>query len=143
MLPIRNISYLSLMCCNFWEKCINRHKIGQGCSTPLKWYMTCGYCSLFCPVKINILCLFSFVFYCSVTCLKGYISVYKLATLAHFVVAGHIYRQQGMLKQTLLNAAFNFCLILPNPSKTHLSCNVFSFSLCLSFKGLHLDAFSP
>ena len=24
------------MYCNFWEKCINSHKIGQGCSTPLK-----------------------------------------------------------------------------------------------------------
>ena len=35
MLPIRNISYLSLMCCNFWEKCINSHWIGQGCSNPL------------------------------------------------------------------------------------------------------------
>ena len=35
MLPIRNISNLSPMCCNFWEKCINSHKIGQGCSTPL------------------------------------------------------------------------------------------------------------
>ena len=23
------------MCCDFWEKCINSHKIGQGCSTPL------------------------------------------------------------------------------------------------------------
>ena len=36
MLPIRSISYLSPMRCNFWEKCINRHKIGQGCSTLLK-----------------------------------------------------------------------------------------------------------
>ena len=36
MLPIRNISYLSPMCCNFWEKCMNSHKIGQGCSTPLR-----------------------------------------------------------------------------------------------------------
>ena len=36
MLPIRNISYLSPMCCNFWEKCINSHKIDQGCSNPLK-----------------------------------------------------------------------------------------------------------
>ena len=33
-LPIRNISYLWPMCYNFWEKCINIHKIGQGCSTP-------------------------------------------------------------------------------------------------------------
>ena len=23
------------MCCNFWEKCMNSHKIGQRCSTPL------------------------------------------------------------------------------------------------------------
>ena len=36
MLPIRNISHLSPMCCNFWEKCLNSHKIGQGCSTPLR-----------------------------------------------------------------------------------------------------------
>ena len=35
MLPIRNLSHLLLMCCNFWE-CINSHKIGQGYSTPLK-----------------------------------------------------------------------------------------------------------
>ena len=35
MLPIRNISYLSPICCNFWGKYINSHKIGQGCSTPL------------------------------------------------------------------------------------------------------------
>ena len=35
MLPIKNIYYLSPMCCNFWGKCIKCHKIGQGCSTPL------------------------------------------------------------------------------------------------------------
>ena len=35
MLPIKNISYLSPMSCNFWERCINSHIIGQGCSTPL------------------------------------------------------------------------------------------------------------
>ena len=35
MLPIRNISYLSSMCCNVWEKCKNSHKSGLGCSTPL------------------------------------------------------------------------------------------------------------
>ena len=35
MLSIRNISYLSPMCGNFWEKCINSHKIGLGFSTPL------------------------------------------------------------------------------------------------------------
>ena len=46
--------------------------------------MTCGYSSLFCPTKINILCWFSFVFYFSVICLTGYISVYKLATLRSF-----------------------------------------------------------
>ena len=50
----------------------------------LKWYMICEYCSLFCPAKINILCWFSFVFYCSVTHSTGYISVYKLATLHSF-----------------------------------------------------------
>ena len=33
---MRNISYLPLMFCNFWkQKCINRHKIGQGCNTTL------------------------------------------------------------------------------------------------------------
>ena len=37
MSPIRNISYLSPMCCSFWEKCINSQKNGQGCSTPLIW----------------------------------------------------------------------------------------------------------
>ena len=36
MLPIRNISYLSPMSCNFWEKFINSHKIGEGSSTSLK-----------------------------------------------------------------------------------------------------------
>ena len=36
MLHIRNISYLLPMCCSFWEKCLNSHKPGQGCSTPLK-----------------------------------------------------------------------------------------------------------
>ena len=35
MLLTRNLSSLSHMCCNFWEKCINNHKLGQGCSTPL------------------------------------------------------------------------------------------------------------
>ena len=35
MLPIRNISFLLPMCCNFWEKCINSQKTGLGCSTPL------------------------------------------------------------------------------------------------------------
>ena len=35
MSPIRNISYLSPMCCNFCEICIKSHKIDQGCSTPL------------------------------------------------------------------------------------------------------------
>ena len=50
----------------------------------LKWYMICGYSSLFCSAKINILCWFSFVFFCSVTHKTGYISVYKLATLPSF-----------------------------------------------------------
>ena len=34
MLPERNLSYLSPMCCNFWEKYINSHKIGQGAVPP-------------------------------------------------------------------------------------------------------------
>ena len=38
MLPFRNISYLSPMCCNFWEKSVNSHKTGQRCSTPLSCY---------------------------------------------------------------------------------------------------------
>ena len=50
----------------------------------LKWYMVCGYSSLFYPVQIIILCWFTFVFYCFVTCLTGYISVCKLATLRSF-----------------------------------------------------------
>ena len=50
----------------------------------LKWYMICGYSSLFFPAKINILCWFFFVFYCFVTCWTGYISVCKLATLRSF-----------------------------------------------------------
>ena len=29
--------YLSPMCCNFWDKCVNSHKIGQGCGTPLNY----------------------------------------------------------------------------------------------------------
>ena len=24
------------MCCSFWKKCINSHKTGLGCSTPLR-----------------------------------------------------------------------------------------------------------
>ena len=40
LLSIRNISYLSSICCNFWEKCINSHKICQGCSTPLRIFRT-------------------------------------------------------------------------------------------------------
>ena len=36
MLPIRNISYLSPMCCSFWEKFKNSPKSALGCSTPLK-----------------------------------------------------------------------------------------------------------
>ena len=47
-----------------------------------------GYCSLFCPAKVNILCGFSFVFYCSVTCLTGYIAVCNLATLRSFCGSG-------------------------------------------------------
>ena len=35
MLPIRNISILSPISCNFLETWINSYKIGQGCSTPL------------------------------------------------------------------------------------------------------------
>ena len=36
MLPIRNISYLLLMRCSFWQKCKNSPKTGLGCSTPLR-----------------------------------------------------------------------------------------------------------
>ena len=36
MLPIRNISYLSPMCCSFWDKFKNSPKSTLGCSTPLK-----------------------------------------------------------------------------------------------------------
>ena len=50
----------------------------------LKWYITCRYTSLFCPVKVNILCWFPFVFYCFVTCLTGYFSGCNLATLRSF-----------------------------------------------------------
>ena len=35
MLPIRNMSYLSPMCCSFWEKYKNSPKTGLECSTPL------------------------------------------------------------------------------------------------------------
>ena len=38
MLPIRNISYLPPMCCNFWENCTNSHKTDLGCSTPLSGF---------------------------------------------------------------------------------------------------------
>ena len=48
MLPIRNISYLPPMCYNFWEKCINSHKIGQGCSNK-KFHIILGI-SLLHPV---------------------------------------------------------------------------------------------
>ena len=35
ILNIRNISYLSPMCCKLWEKYINSHKIDQGAVPPL------------------------------------------------------------------------------------------------------------
>ena len=34
VLSIRIISYLSPICCIFWENFINSHKISQGCSSP-------------------------------------------------------------------------------------------------------------
>ena len=56
MLPIRNISYLSSMFFNFWEKCINSHKIGQRCSTPListfKLILKCQ--SNYATINVNI-----------------------------------------------------------------------------------------
>ena len=39
--------------------------------------MTCGYSSLFWSTKINILSRRSFVFYCSINFLTGYISLHK------------------------------------------------------------------
>ena len=32
---LHELLQFNLLCCNFWEKCINSPKIGQGCSTPL------------------------------------------------------------------------------------------------------------
>ena len=55
MLPIRNISYLSSMCCNFWENCINSHKIGQGCRTTLIKF------SLITVLFLSLLCFFFFI----------------------------------------------------------------------------------
>ena len=62
----------------------NYHRFKFLIMQALNWYMICGYSSLFCPAKINILCWFSFVFYCFVACLTGYISVCNLATLRSF-----------------------------------------------------------
>ena len=66
--------------------------------------MICGYSSLFCPAKINILCWLFFVFYCSVTWLTGYISVYKLATLRSFCGSrSHIYIKYNHIPVKQLN----------------------------------------
>ena len=54
----------------------------------LKWYKICAYSALFCPAKISILCWFSFVFYCFVTCLTGCIFANRWL-YAHFVVVSH------------------------------------------------------
>ena len=62
----------------------------------LKWYMICGYSPFFCPAKIDVLCWFSFVLYCSVTCLTGHISVYKLVTFRSFCGRrSHIWNIKG------------------------------------------------
>ena len=63
----------------------------------LKWHMICGYSWLFYPAKNNILGWFSFVFYYSVTCLTGNISVYKLVTICSFCGS----RSQVVHKKTL------------------------------------------
>ena len=60
MLPIRNISYLSPMWCNFWEKCTNSHKIGLGCSTPLRFTL-----SFVCFCLFVCLCVGVFVQLCA------------------------------------------------------------------------------
>ena len=50
----------------------------------LKWCMTWRYSSLFWSTKTSILGSFSFVFYCSVACLTGYIFACNTATLRSF-----------------------------------------------------------
>ena len=47
MLPIRSISYLLPMCCNFWEKCKNSPKTDLGCSTPLRQYCHEETCAVY------------------------------------------------------------------------------------------------
>ena len=46
MLPIRNIFYLSPMCCSFWEKFKNSPKSALGCSTPLRVFLSKGQITL-------------------------------------------------------------------------------------------------
>ena len=48
MLPIWNIFYWSPMCFNFWEKCMNSHKIGQRCSTPLSLLFIAAWSIIVC-----------------------------------------------------------------------------------------------
>ena len=92
--------------CLLWVNCDplsqNEHKVATAAfqtyyrfkffiMQALKWCMICGYSSLICPAKFNMLCWFSFVFYCFVACLTA-ISLYTNWRLnAHFVVAGHNY----------------------------------------------------
>ena len=84
----------------------------------LKWHIICGYSSLFCPAKINILCWFSFDFYCSVTCITGYISVYKLTTLRSFCGSrSHISPriQESILTKILVNKNVKKWILLSVP----------------------------
>ena len=92
-------------------------------SFTMNWYIICGYSSLFCPAKINILCWFSFVFYCFVTCLTGYISVCNLATLRSFcgsrsqIYMCHIYVQKKFWVEILTKRLLT--KITPNLTYTH------------------------
>ena len=67
MLPIRNISYLLLMCCSFWEKCKNSPKTGLGCSTPLSFmyraqhYIATAHAALGDTAQHPAVCLFCLI----------------------------------------------------------------------------------
>ena len=72
--------------------------------------MICGYSSFFWSAKINLLWWFSFVFYCSVTYLTGYISVHKLATLRSFCGSrSHMGRGCWVRKNDLCKVQLFYC----------------------------------
>ena len=79
MLRRRNTSYLSPMCCNFWERFINSHKICQGCSTSLNHvFSSCHFipfawlvCEKKLLVRVCLLCSCTISDLANFGCLQG------------------------------------------------------------------------